>query len=135
MARKRIGMLNLDSTIAKILEDYGDDAYKVLDSSVDEVAEEATNKLRAVSFKTGGEYSASWVSDKETSGRFATKRIIHNQEHYRLTHLLEKGHVVRNGRSRITGKSYGRANAYPHIAPVVEWANSELPRMVERKLS
>lgn len=135
MARKRIGILNLDSTIEKILADYGEDAYKVLDSSVDRVAEEATRKLQAVNFKTGGEYSKSWVNDKEPTGRFATKRIVHNEEHYRLTHLLEKGHVVRNGRSRITGKAYGNANAYPHIAPVEEWAKSELPKEVERELS
>lgn len=135
MARKRIGILDLDSTIEKILDEHGKDAMKVMDSAVDDVAEEATNKLRAVNFKTGGEYSASWVCDKEPSGRFATKRIVHNEEHYRLTHLLEKGHVVKNGRSRITGKSYGRTNAYPHIAPVEEWAKSELPRAVERKWS
>lgn len=134
MAKKRIGILNLDSTIEKILADYGEDAYKVLDKSVDRVAQEATDKLKAVQFKTGGEYSKSWVADKEPSGRFATKVIIHNEEHYRLTHLLEKGHVVRNGRSRITGESYGRTNAYPHIAPVEEWAKEELPREVEREL-
>lgn len=135
MAKKRIGILNLDSTIEQILEKEGKDAYKVMDTSVDNVAEEATRKLQAVNFKTGGEYSKSWVCDKEPSGRFATKRIIHNEEHYRLTHLLEKGHVVRNGRSRITGKAYGKTNAYPHIAPVEEWAQKELPRAVEREWS
>ena len=134
MARHRIGMLNLDSTIQKILADYGEDAYKAMDQSVDKVAQEATTKLQAVQFKTGGEYSKSWVCDKEPSGRLATKRIVHNAEHYRLTHLLEKGHVIRNGRSRITGKSYGRTNAYPHIAPVEEWAGAELPKEVEREL-
>lgn len=132
---KRIGILNLDSTIEKILDQYGKDAYKVMDNAVDDVAQEATNKLKAVNFKTGGEYSASWVCDKEPSGRFATTRIVHNEEHYRLTHLLEKGHVVKNGRSRITGKSYGRTAAYPHIAPVEEWAKAELPKTVERMLS
>lgn len=131
---KRIGMLNLDSTINELLEQFDKDVYKVMDASVDEVANESANKLRSVSFKTGGEYSASWVSDKEPSGRLATKRIVRNEGHYRLTHLLEKGHVVRNGRSRITGRSYGRAAAYPHIAPVEDWARSELPKMVERKL-
>lgn len=133
MAKKRIGILNLDSTIEQILADYGEDAYKVLDKSVDRVAEEATRKLQAVNFKTGGEYSRSWVNDKEPSGRFATKRIVHNEEHYRLTHLLEKGHVVKNGRTRITGETWS-AGAYPHIAPVEEWAKEELPREVEREL-
>lgn len=132
---KRIGMLNLDSTINQLLEQYDKDVYEVMDSAVDDVANETANKLRAVQFKTGGEYSASWVSDKEPSGRLQTKRVVHNEEHYRLTHLLEKGHVIRNGRSRITGKSYGRTGAYPHIAPAEDWAREELPRIVERKLS
>lgn len=132
---KRIGMLNLDSTINQLLEQYDKDVYEVMDSAVDDVANETANKLRAVQFKTGGEYSASWVSDKEQSGRLQTKRVVHNAEHYRLTHLLEKGHVIRNGRSRITGKSYGRTGAYPHIAPAEDWAREELPRIVERKLS
>lgn len=132
---KRIGMLNLDSTINQLLEQYDKDVYEVMDSAVDDVANETANRLRAVQFKTGGEYSASWVSEKEPSGRLQTKRVVHNEEHYRLTHLLEKGHVIRNGRSRITGKSYGRTGAYPHIEPAEDWARAELPRMVERKLS
>lgn len=132
---KRIGMLNLDSTIEKILDEHGKDAMKVMDSAVDDVANETAKRLRAVQFKTGGEYSKSWVSDKEPSGRFQTKRVVHNEEHYRLTHLLEKGHVVKNGRSRITGLAYGHTNEYPHIAPAEDWAREELPRMVERKWS
>lgn len=132
---KRIGILNLDSEINKLLETYDKDVFKVMDFAVDDVANEAANKLKTVQFKTGGEYSKSWVSDKEPSGRLQTKRVVHNEEHYRLTHLLEKGHVIRNGRSRITGKSYGKTGAYPHIAPVEDWAKAELPRMVERKLS
>ena len=135
MARKRIGILNLDSTINELLAKYGEEVYEVLDGSVDEVAEDAVNKLKGVSFASGtGEYSASWTTDKESTGRFATKRIVHNEEHYRLTHLLEKGHVIKNGRSRITGKTYGNTRPIPHIAPVEEWAKAELPKLVERKL-
>lgn len=139
MARKTIKPLELEATVREILNEYGDKVYDVLDDSVQEVADGATEKLRAVNtFAPGGsptgEYSSSWVNDKESSGRLASKRVVKNEEHYRLTHLLEKGHVVRNGRSRITGKSYGRAGAYPHIAPVNDWAASELPRTVERKL-
>lgn len=132
---KRIGILNLDTEINKLLDTFDKDVYEVLDFAVDDVANESANRLKTVQFKTGGEYSKSWVSEKEPTGRLQTKRVVHNEEHYRLTHLLEKGHVIRNGRSRITGQSYGRTNAYPHIAPVEEWARAELPRMVERKLS
>lgn len=137
MAKKKVKPINLDKAIAEVLEQYGQDVYEVLDDCVQEVSDEAVKKLRSVStFATGGhtEYSSSWVNDKMPSGRLKTKRVVHNEEHYRLTHLLEKGHVVKNGRSRVTGETYGEAGAYPHIAPVNDWANQELPKIVERKI-
>ena len=137
MARaKKIKPVNLDKAIAEILNQYGDDVYEVLDDCVKEVSDEATQKLRAVStFATGGhtKYSSDWVNDETLKTTKKTERVVHNSKYYRLTHLLEKGHVVKNGRTRITGETWS-AGAYPHIAPVNDWATKELPRMVERKI-
>lgn len=136
MAKKKVKPINLDKALAEILEQYGQDVYEVLDDCVQEVSDEAAKKLRSVStFATGGhtEYSSSWVNEKMPSGKQKTKRVVHNEEHYRLTHLLEKGHVVKNGRTRITGETW-TAGAYPHVAPVNDWVNQELPRLVERKI-
>lgn len=134
MARaKKIKPVNLDKAIAEILNQYGDDVYDVLDDCVKNVTDKATEKLRAVrTFATGGhtKYSSSWVNDEKEKSLKKTVRVVHNAEHYRLTHLLEKGHVIRNG----TGRTFGKTGAYPHIAPVEEWANKELPQMVERKI-
>lgn len=127
--------INLEQAIQAVLNEYGDDVYKVLDNCVDTVAEEAKEKLQNVSsFAPGGKptgaYSKSWINEKLPVGKLNTKQVVHNQEHYRLTHLLEKGHVIRNG----TGRTYGRTGEYPHIAPVNDWANEELQRKVKQEL-
>ena len=134
--RKTVSAIQLESAINEVLKEYGNDVYNVLSDAVEEVAEEATNKLKAVDhFAPGrepsGKYSASWTHEKMRSGRLATREVVHNLEPFRLTHLLEKGHVSRNGTQRI----FGTVQAYPHIAPVNDWANQELPKAVERKLN
>lgn len=135
MARKKIKPIDLDATVHDLLSKYGNQVYDVLKDCVKEVSDEAVEKLQSVSrFAPGGhpsgEYSRSWKQEEAKAGRLATRRVVHNEEHYRLTHLLEKGHVSKNG----THRTFGRVKAYPHIAPVSEWANGELPKLVERKL-
>lgn len=135
MARKKITAINLASAISEVLQEYGDECYQVLEEATKEVADEAVSKLQSVSkFAPNGhptgEYSKDWVQDTIPTARLKVKTVVHNEDHYRLTHLLENGHVSRNG----TGRTFGRVPAYPHIAPVNEWANNELPRRVKEKL-
>lgn len=129
MARgKTIKPVDLESTIKEILDEYGDDVYKVLGTAVDTVADEAVKKLQSAGdFGGTGAYRRDWTSTDEPVGRLGKKKIVHNADHYRLAHLLEKGHVSRNG----TGRTFGSVKAYPHIKPVEEWAKAELPRKVE----
>ena len=135
MARRnrRVNLLNLAPVIDQIIKEYGEDVYDVVNESVEEVTEEATDKLKAVNHwaKDGsGAYAGSWTnSDVKTSRIFRAKNI-HNEEHYRLTHLLEKGHVIRNG----TGRTFGRTGKYPHIKPVEKWAKKELPKRFKERL-
>ena len=135
MARKRIRPIELTGTVQALLKEYGEDVYEVVGECVDEVAKEAEGKLHSVDhFAPGrnpsGAYSKSWAVDKEPVGRFASKKVVHNEEHSRLTHLLEKGHVSRNG----THRTFGRVKAYPHIEPVNEWANDALANKVKQRL-
>lgn len=45
--RKTIKPFDLESTIKEILNQYGDDVYEVLGKSVDDVSQEAVQKLHA----------------------------------------------------------------------------------------
>ena len=135
MAKKTVTAINLAPAIKEILDEYGDTVYDVLGDCIDTVAEEAVQKLQAENkFAPGGHpsgaYAKSWTSEKLRAGRLGVKTVVHNEEHYRLTHLLEKGHVTRNG----TGRTYRPTPAYPHIAPVNDWVVAELPRKVKEKL-
>lgn len=130
--RKKIGIIDLENVIKEILNEYGDEVYKVLGLAEHEVAEEAARKLQAGgSYGGTGAYKRDWTFDQQTKKRFRQSYIVHNADHYRLAHLLEKGHVSRNG----TGRTFGNVKAYPHIKPVEEWAQQELPRKVEEMLN
>ena len=130
--RKKIKPIDLSNAIQEILGKYGDDVYDVLEKAVEDVSDEAAQKLRASGGIGGtGAYIRDWIADDVPKGRFMKSRVVHNQEHYRLAHLLEKGHVSRNG----TRRTFGNVRAIPHIKPVEEWAQSELPRKVEEAIT
>lgn len=134
MSKKTIKGIQLQQTVKKILDEYGDKVYDVLDDCVKNVSDEAAEKLRGVATfsprgRPSGAYSKSWVSEKQRTGRLTVKYVVHNEEHYRLAHLLEKGHALRNG-----GREVGKSPAYPHIKPVEEWAQNELPQKVKMEI-
>lgn len=132
MATKRVRAINFTPTIQALLKEYGNEVYEVLNACVDEVAAEAEGKLHgATRFAPGGnpsgEYAKSWVTEKIPAGLLGVERDVHNKEHYRLTHLLENGHVSRNG----TKRTFGFVKAYPHIRPVNDWAKTEIVNRVK----
>lgn len=133
MARhKKIGAIDLEKACQEILAQYGNEVYSVLELATLDVAKEAAAKLRASSGIGGtGAYIADWTYDQQQVKRYKQRYIVHNADHYRLAHLLEKGHVIRNG----TGRTYGSTRAFPHIKPVEEWAIQELPRKVEELIT
>lgn len=136
MASRKINPLDFDKAIKDVLQEYGEQVAEVVGDSIDSVSKEAVEKLKGVqTFAPNGNptgaYSGSWEAEEVKTGRLSKKKIIHNKEHYRLTHLLEKGHVSRNG----TGRTFGRVPAYPHIAPVNDYVANELPKEVERRLT
>ena len=130
MGRKKIKPVDLSKAVAEVLNEYGDKVYEVLPQAVEEVSDKAVKQLHDVqNFAPNGhptgKYSASWDVKTVFKDRLHDSLVIYNAEHYRLTHLLENGHAKRGG---------GRVPAYPHIAPVNDWVNEELPRVVAEKL-
>lgn len=135
--RQRIKPIDLSKTVEKLLSEYGDEVYKHVGKAVQDVTEEATQKLQSANhFAPGGHPTGAYAKDwthEETLGN-ATSRLsktetIYNEGHYQLAHLLEHGHALKRG-----GRTYGSVKAYPHIKPVEEWATNELEDRVRREI-
>lgn len=132
---RRISSLDLSDAIAEIVNEYGSEASLALNLAIKDVTVGAEEKLKQIKRfaphgHPTGEYSEDWEHRYDETGRFTFRGTVYNGSHYRLTHLLEFGHVTRNG----TGRTYDRTPAYPHIAKVNDWAHDELIANVKKRL-
>jgi len=120
-------MKDFSDQLKDILDTYATDVHEKVDNCCMNVAKEGAHKLQQTSPKRSGKYAKSWAVKEVAGGGGVTQStwVIHNKKYYRLTHLLEKGHAKRGG---------GRVKAYPHIKPVEEWAQNELPKELIDKL-
>lgn len=108
----------LAQEIVKILDDYRDTTVDKMKEAVDKAAKQAVNELKTSSPKRTGAYAKDWAAKKDRKGnKWAYGTVVYNKKHYRLTHLLEKGHRKVNG---------GMVAARPHIAKVEEKAINTL---------
>lgn len=97
--------------VYKALEEYQEEVTDKVKAEVRVVAKEAVKELKLKSPKDAGDYAKSWKQSKRRESANSLRLVVHNKDHYRLTHLLERGHAKRNG---------GWVEAKPHIAPVEE---------------
>ena len=114
-------MANIDklaSQITQALKQYTNTVTEKVDVAAEDVAKIAVDKLKQTSPKKTGAYAKSWTKTKK-----GKKQVVHNKKHYRLTHLLEKGHSKVNG---------GRVKAKVHIAPVEHQVANDFINRVER---
>lgn len=125
---KTIKVDDLSKEIMKALENYSDDISELVKEAADDVGKEAVQELKNTSPKKkrkGGRYAKGWKLKKEKLGKNKYSVKIHNKTDYQLTHLLEIGHVTRNG---------GRTKAIPHIRPVEEKYSKEYEKELKQKI-
>lgn len=112
---------DLTKQIVDAMKEFSKSTDEEIQGILNDVAKEAKQRLNESSPTRTGKYAKSWKVKLEVF-RDGCKVHIHNTR-YQLTHLLEKGHKVRNG---------GRASAYPHIEKVDAWAKKEAENRIKR---
>ena len=121
--------IDLKDQLEGILLGYSRDLQEEVNDIVKEVAKEGAKKLRARSPKKSGNYAKGWTvhtSTKNDSRQFkTTTATIHNKSKPTLTHLLENGHLKRDG-SKVQGQ--------PHIEPTAREVEEELLKKVEEAI-
>lgn len=122
--------ISLTDQIEGVFDDYSREMKRKVNNSVDTVAKDGVAKLKATSPRKTGSYAKGWGIKRERGRSGINDVTIHNKTDYQLTHLLENGHVIVNGKG-----TYGRTRGIKHIKPVEEFFNSEVVEEIERELS
>lgn len=123
---KGVSVDALSSAIGDILSEYQDEIADTVNEISKEIAKEAVKRLRAESPKLLGKYRKSWIVTEQEYYGGISNFIIHNKKEYRKTHLLERGHMNRDGT---------RTKAQPHIGEVEEWVIDEMEKRVVKELN
>lgn len=107
--------------IKKILNEYSDDIQEAISADAQALAKEAAAELKHTSPKRTGNYAKGWRV-KTTKGVGFIECEVYNANAPGLTHLLEKPHLLRNGR---------KSKPIVHIAPIEEKVNKKYEQDVE----
>lgn len=125
MARKT-PVDKLNEAIGKILTEYEGEIRKNLGAVTVAIGKKGTQALRTSSkqaYPKSEEYHKQWKYAVDTQRLYATVTIYNEKPG--LPHLLENGHLMRNGK-RLEGR--------PHIAPVAEELEKTFEQEVLKKL-
>ena len=111
----------LADTVMKGMEEYAKLAAEDLKKDVQKAGKTVKQQIESTAPKKTGKYSKSWAVKKVSETSNSLEVTVHSRNRYMLTHLLENGHVSRNG----TGRTLGNVPGHTHIQPVAEWAENE----------
>lgn len=126
MSIKKINIQDLSDEISKMLTEYVDNVEEIVEEETDNLIKEAKLYLVSKSPKDKGDYARSWtITQKKYKGLHVYSRVIHNKDHYRLTHLLEFGHHAKDG---------SWVPAQPHIRSTEQKYKQQLSSNIERRI-
>lgn len=124
---------SLSEEIQNQLKTFGTALNREINEGLKEVADKTAETLRQGGLynERSGKYTRDWAvklrSRSYSSVTMTEEYTVYNKKDYQLTHLLEKGHVSRNG---------SRVRPFEHIKPAEELAEqmaiSEANKAVRR---
>lgn len=123
---KKVKVNQLASEIMGELEKFKDLTLAEMGEVAQEVTKEGAKTLKSTSpvGDSNRHYRDGWGITSQGSYTHPSF-VIHNKKKPGLTHLLEKGHALRQG---------GRAKAIPHIKKVEDWCIKEYEDRLIRRI-
>ena len=126
------GVVPIDKMASEIAKQLGEWNQEMADATIKAVAEtcaETVLELKRTSRQlfNGNAYASSWKTSVLEHSRYGQRNVIHNEKHYRLTHLLENGH--NNPRAKNPG-----AKTFTQGRPHIGLAEAHAMQMLEEKM-
>lgn len=118
----------LCDAVLDIVQTYSDEVVEKLPDIVKGAAKTTVKALKKNAEIIGGtKYRGSFKSKKDRTSSVAETSYTIYSTQYRLTHLLEHGHVIRN---RPGGPIYGMTRAFPHWRPAEQEGIDEIDEKI-----
>ena len=99
-----------DEALTDVLTNYATDLREAINADTEAAAQRLKKAISADAPVKSGKQKKSWRIAKEYLGGVDLKTVVHSTD-YRKVHLLENGHVTRNGMTRTKPTYYVSSNA------------------------
>lgn len=103
-------MSELDEALSDVLTNYATDLREAINADTEAAAQKLRKAIQSEAPVKTGKQKKSWRIAKEYLGGVDLKTVVHSTD-YRKVHLLENGHVTRNGVTRTRATYYVSSNA------------------------
>lgn len=103
-------MTDFDAALEGVLDNYATDLREAINADTEAAAQKLRKAIQAEAPVKTGKQKKSWRIAKEYLGGVDLKTVVHSTD-YRKVHLLENGHVTRNGVTRTRATYYVSSNA------------------------
>ena len=120
MPRNRVSSSEISVAILKNLQYQTTEIQKSVAKATRSVATNTKKVIQQEAPVRRGNYRKSWAIKKNSPSSYT----VYSKK-YPLTHLLENGHILRNGKT---------SKPFKHISKGEEYAQSELPKQIEKIL-
>ena len=103
-------MSDFDEVLANVLNDYATDLRTAINADTEAAAQKLRKAIQAEAPVKSRKQKKSWRITKEYLGGVDLKTVVHSTD-YRKVHLLENGHLTRDGKTRTKATHYVSSNA------------------------
>ena len=103
-------MSDFDEVLANVLNDYATDLRTAINADTEAAAQKLRKAIQTEAPVKSRKQKKSWRITKEYLGGVDLKTVVHSTD-YRKVHLLENGHLTRDGKTRTKATHYVSSNA------------------------